>query len=179
MSLRIASESRSAAPEQAAAEVRVSIPLPKQVEIQTTRFGTVRVDPDRIITFRRGLLGFPDWTRYALLQMGEENYFFWLQCVEEPSLAFVITEPGLFLKEYEVPFKEEMRAELELTDPSGGQVFVICNKVGDVITGNLLGPLIVNTANRLAQQVVLTEKRWTTRQPLMQLRASAPLAQSA
>jgi flagellar assembly factor FliW len=58
-------------------------------------------------------------------------------------------------------------------------VFVICNKVDDWLTGNLLGPLVVNTQNRLAQQVVLTEKKWTTRQPLMRLEADVPLAKSA
>jgi flagellar assembly factor FliW len=59
------------------------------------------------------------------------------------------------------------------------QVFVICNKVGEWLTGNLLGPLVVNAHNRLAQQVVLTEKKWTTRQPLMRLEADVPLAKSA
>ena len=59
------------------------------------------------------------------------------------------------------------------------QVFVICNKVDEWLTGNLLGPLVVNAQNRLAQQVVLTEKKWTTRQPLMRLEALVPLAKSA
>ena len=150
-----------------------------ELEIQTTRFGRVTVDADRIITFPRGLLGFPGHRRYALIQAGEENYFYWLQCVEEPNLAFVVTDPNVFFKTYDVPLKEETQQELELTDASFAQTFVICNKVGEWLTGNLLGPIIVNAANRLAQQVVLTEKKWTTRQPLMQLRSEMPLAKSA
>ena len=59
------------------------------------------------------------------------------------------------------------------------QVFVICNNVGEWLTGNLLGPLVVNAENRLAQQVVLTEKKWTTRQPLLKLQSEMPLAKSA
>jgi flagellar assembly factor FliW len=43
----------------------------------------------------------------------------------------------------------------------------------------LLGPLLVNSKNRLATQVVLTEKKWTTRQPLLKLEAQMPLAKSA
>jgi flagellar assembly factor FliW len=150
-----------------------------QIEIQTSRFGTLTVDADRILRFPRGLLGFPNYERYALIQAGEDNYFFWLQCVDEPNLAFVVTDPGIFFKSYEVPMKEETQQELELTDPAFAQTFVICNKVGEWLTGNLLGPIVVNAANRLAQQVVLTEKKWTTRQPLMQLRADQPLAKSA
>ena len=149
------------------------------MEIVTTRFGTLDVDDERIIEFPKGLLGFPERTRYALIQTGEENYFFWLQCVDEPNLAFVVTDPSIFFKEYEVPIKDETQAELGLEDVAFAQVFVICNKVEDWLTGNLLGPIVVNAQNRLAQQVVLTEKKWTTRQPLLKLQAEVPLAKSA
>ncbi len=149
------------------------------MEIQTTRFGRMDVDDERVMTFPRGLLGFPEYNRYALIQTGDENYFFWLQCVDEPNLAFVVTDPTIFFKDYDIPLRDETREELQLTDESFAQVFVICNKVGDWLTGNLLGPILVNAQNRIASQVVLTEKKWTTRQPLMKLQAEVPLAKSA
>lgn len=149
------------------------------MEIESTRFGRLLVDDDRIINFPNGLLGFPDHSRYALIQAGEGNYFLWLQSVDEPGLAFVVADPTLFFKDYEVPVREETQRDLCLGDPAHLQVFVICNKVGDWLTGNLLGPIVVNAENRLAQQVVLTEKRWTTRQPLLRLQAEVPLAKSA
>ena len=149
------------------------------MEIVTSRFGTLNVDDERVITFSKGLLGFPDYTRYALIQTGEENYFFWLQSVDEPNLAFVVTDPSIFFKDYEVPIKDETQAEIQLADLAHAQVFVICNKVDEWLTGNLLGPIIVNAANRMAQQVVLTEKKWTTRQPLLKLQSDVPLAMSA
>lgn len=141
-----------------------------EVTIESSRFGTLTVEAERVITFPRGLLGFPTLTRYALIQAAQENYFFWLQSVEEPTLAFVVTDPSTFFKGYEVPVKEETRQELDLEDESMAQCFVICNKVNGWLTANLLGPILVNAANRTAQQIVLTEKKWTTRQPLMQLR---------
>jgi flagellar assembly factor FliW len=152
-----------------------------EVEVQSSRFGTLTVSTDRIITFPRGLLGYPMLTQYALIQAGEENYFFWLQSTEEPTLAFVVTDPNIFCKGYEVPIKDETRQELELTDDALAQVFVICNKVNGWLTGNMLGPVVVNAANRTALQVVLTEKKWTTRQQLMQMRpvAVAPEAIAA
>src|SRR4029077_20380531 len=113
------------------------------------------------------------------IQTGEENYFFWLQSVDEPNLAFVVTDPSIFFKDYEVPIREETQADLELTNVDFAQVFVICNKVDEWLTGNLLGPIVVNAQNRLAQQGVLTEKSGTTRQPLLKLQAEVPLARSA
>ena len=151
------------------------------MEIESTRFGRLTVDDERVMTFPNGLLGFPDHARYALIQTGEENYFFWLQSVDDPNLAFVVTDPSTFFKEYDVPLREETRQDLrmEAEDDARLQVFVICNKVGEWLTGNLLGPIVVNAQNRLAQQVVLTEKKWTTRQPLLRLQAEVPLAKSA
>ncbi len=148
------------------------------MEIETTRFGRLNVDDERVMKFPRGLLGFPNHTDFALIQTGDENYFFWLQSVNDPNLAFVVTDPTTFFKDYDVPIREEMAADIELTDMRYAQVFVICNKVDEWLTGNLLGPIVVNAANRLAQQVVLTEKRWTTRQPLLRLQAEVPLAKA-
>src|SRR3954471_20341424 len=139
------------------------------MDIATTRFGGLEVNEERIISFPKGLLGFPQHQRYALIQTGEENYFFWLQSVDEPQLAFVVADPAIFFKDYEVPIREETQLALELTDVAATQVFVICNKVDEWLTGNLLGPIVINAANRRASQVVLTEKKWTTRQPLMRM----------
>jgi flagellar assembly factor FliW len=149
------------------------------MDIESTRFGRMSVDDERIITVPKGLLGFPNHTRFALIQTGEENYFFWLQSIDEPNLAFVVTDPSIFFKDYDVPIREETQTELQLSDISHAQVFVICNKVDEWLTGNLLGPIVVNAANRTGQQVVLTEKKWTTRQPLLKLQAEIPLAKSA
>ena len=153
------------------------------MEIDTTRFGVVDVDEDRVLTFPKGLLGFPAAGRYALLQAGEGNYFFWLQSAEDPSLAFVVTDPGTFVRDYRVPPRSETAADLNLPDDldargheEATQTFVICNRQGEWLTGNLLGPVVVNLANRRAVQVVLTEKKWSTRQPLLKLggEAAAP-----
>jgi flagellar assembly factor FliW len=149
------------------------------MEIETTRFGRLGVDDERIINLPHGLLGFPNHTRYALIQTNEENYFFWLQSIDEPALAFVVTDPSIFFRDYEVPIREETQTELQLADTQHAQVFVICNKVEDWLTGNLLGPIVVNAQNRQACQIVLTEKKWTTRQPLLKLQAEVPLAKSA
>jgi len=150
------------------------------MDIQTSRFGMLSVEDDRIMTFPNGLLGFPDQSRYALIQTSDENYFFWLQSIEDPNLAFVITDPSIFFRDYQVPLREELATELEVDDVQQVQMFVICNKVTEWLTGNLLGPLLINVKNRRGTQVVLTDKKWTTRQPLLRLlQPETALAKSA
>jgi flagellar assembly factor FliW len=137
--------------------------------IETTRFGRVEVQEERIITFPKGLLGFPRFSRYELLEQGEGSYFFWLQSVETPDLAFVVTDPALFFADYQVPLKAEQLAEMGVASPEEAQVMVIVNKHENLLTGNLQGPLVINVATRSGEQVVLSERRFTTRVPLVEL----------
>lgn len=139
------------------------------MEVKTTRFGVVQIADDRVIHFPKGLLGFTTQTRFCLLEPGDDACFFWLQSVDEPGLAFVITDPSLFVPEYSVPIRPEQMIELKLNKLEDAQVFVIVNKVDQTLTGNLQGPLVVNTLTRTGEQMVLAEKRWTTRHPLVKV----------
>ena len=147
--------------------------------IQTSRFGQLDVDPDRLITFDDGILGFPDQRRYALVQTGEGSGFYWLQSVDTPDLAFVVCDPRLFVADYQVPVKLEDLECIELRDPDYSQVFIIVNKVGDLLTGNFQGPLVVNVTNRRARQLVLSDKRYSTRHPLTRVRQEQVLGKTA
>lgn len=149
------------------------------MEVQTTRFGLVEIAEDRVICFPKGLLGFPGKERFCLLQPGDDALFFWLQSLDEPELAFVVTDPTLFYQEYSVPIRREQMAELGLEKLEDAQVFVIVNKVGQELTGNLQGPLVVNTLSREGEQLVLADKKWTTRQPLMTVGTPSQQAASA
>jgi flagellar assembly factor FliW len=141
------------------------------MEVRTTRFGVIEIAEDRVIHLPKGLLGFTNQTRFCLLEPGDDACFFWLQSVDEPSLAFVITDPSLFVPEYSVPIRPEQMIELKLNKLEDAQVFVIVNKVDTQLTGNLQGPLVINTMTRTGEQMVLAEKRWTTRHPLVKVAA--------
>jgi flagellar assembly factor FliW len=150
------------------------------MEVRTTRFGVLQIAEDRIIHMPKGLLGFSQYTRYCLLEPGEDSCFFWLQCVDEPALAFVITDPSMFIADYSVPIRPEQMGEMGLGKLEDAQVFVIVNKVDQMLTGNLQGPLVINTVNKVGEQLVLAEKRWTTRHPLVKVGAvAAPAAMIA
>ena len=43
------------------------------MNVETTRFGVVNVDEDRILTFPAGLLGFSSFKKYALLQPHDDE----------------------------------------------------------------------------------------------------------
>ena len=149
------------------------------MEVRTTRFGVIEIAEDRVITFPKGLLGFPGQKRYCLLEPGDDACFFWLQSLDEPSLAFVVTDPSLFVQDYSVPIRKEQMSDLGLEKLDDAQVFCIVNKLEDQLTGNLQGPLVINTLGRVGEQMVLAEKRWTTRHPLVKIGQASSEAVSA
>ena len=146
------------------------------MDVRTTRFGDIEIAEDRVITFPSGLLGFPEMTRYCLLQPGDDACFFWLQSLDDPDLAFVVTDPTLFVSDYSVPVRAEQMEALSLSRIEDAQVFSIVNKVDDKLTGNLQGPLVINTLTRVGEQVVVAERRWTTRHPLVRVAEPARAA---
>ncbi len=121
------------------------------MKVQTTRFGTLDVQEDQVITLVEGLLGFSECTRYTLFadELGEP--FQWMQNLDMPSLAFVVVDPGLILPEYRFSLQREKIKGLEADTVEALQVFVIVTMAANIldITVNLQGPLVINRSNRV------------------------------
>ena len=77
------------------------------MNVASTRFGTVDVPPESLLTFPSGLLGFPEWTSYVILDHDTDAPFKWLHCTEEASLAFVVIDPALFNQNFQVTISPE------------------------------------------------------------------------
>lgn len=149
------------------------------MNVRTTRFGDVEIAEERVITFPKALPGFQERKRFCLLEPTEDACFFWLQSVDDPELAFVVTDPGWFFKDYSVPVRAEQMEDLGLARLEDAQVFIIVNKVDGLLTGNLQGPLVINTVTRVAEQLVLADRKWTTRHTLPTIERPVALAASA
>ena len=118
------------------------------MNLETTRFGNVEIEDDRVITFPSGMLGFSSYSKFVLLQPDEQGVFFWLQSTEAPDLAFVVTDPALWIPDYQANIRKDQMEELGMSELAEAQVLVIVNKRDDVITSNLQGPLVVNVQGR-------------------------------
>jgi flagellar assembly factor FliW len=139
------------------------------MDLATTRFGTVQVEPDRVLDFSTGLLGFSSFTRFALLQPDPDGIFLWLQSVDSPELAFVVTDPSHWCQNFEAVIQREHLAELGLDSVDEARILVIVNKYDEALTANLQGPIVLNVRNRRGMQVVLADRRWTTRREIATL----------
>jgi flagellar assembly factor FliW len=147
------------------------------VKVETTRFGTIEVPQEKIITMARGMLGFPNVKKYCIIQHKENSPFFWYQAVDEPSLAFVITNPWLFKQDYQVDVEiagREMGWDGEGEDV-GLEVYVVVTipkGAPEKMTANLIGPLVLNSETCEAIQIVLPEEKYSHKYPLVRKKAA-------
>jgi len=135
------------------------------MKVKTTRFGDIDVREEDILTFPRGLIGFPHLKRYVLLDHPGGGPFRWLQAVDQPQTAFAITDPLIFFPDYRIPVTLEELKEIRITDPADGVVVVILVVPKDPyrITANLQGPVVINVKERLGMQLVLNVPQYTTK----------------
>ena len=136
------------------------------MKIKTTRFGDVEIADNLILSLPEGILGFEDFKRYIILDhFDKESPFKWLQSVEDPSLAFVITDPLIFVPEYKVKISKEEVNSIELSDASKAIILAIVNIKRDhsEITINLQGPIVINPEEKLAKQVIIRESDYSVR----------------
>ena len=146
------------------------------MQLETTRFGNVEIDEDRVITFPSGLLGFSSYTDFVLLQPDEQGVFFWLQSTETPDLAFVVTDPALWVPDYKANIRREQMEDLGMNEIADAQVLVVVNKRDDLLSANLQGPLVVNVDGKADMQLVLADKKWSTRHELLRVTEPAKAA---
>lgn len=146
------------------------------MKCDSTRFGAFDVKEESILTFPCGLLGFHEYHRYIILDHDTEAPFKWLQSLDEPDLAFVIIDPGLFLADYRIEISREAMSEVRGRERKEMVTAVILTIPSDDpgrVTANLRGPLLMNPQTRLCKQLVLSDE-FPTRYPLFP--AAAPVS---
>ena len=131
------------------------------MRFESARFGPVDVHEDKIILFPRGLPGFPDCTEFVVMDHDTDTPLKWLQCVDRPDVAFLVIEPEQILMSYGLDIPEPVLAFLgwqkETGNPRDVIVFVILTVDDSNLTANLRAPVVVNVANRRAQQMILDD----------------------
>ncbi|WIF96133.1 flagellar assembly protein FliW [Caminicella sporogenes] len=134
------------------------------MKLITRHFGEIEIDESEIIDFPDGILGFEDVKKYVLINNPDpEVPFQWLQSVDEPSLAFVITNPFLFKSDYEFDIPQNILKKLEIEKTEDVAVYsiaVVPDNIRDM-TINLRGPVIINVKKKKAKQIVLDKEEYS------------------
>lgn len=113
--------------------------------------------------------GFPDRSKFALVQLDDDGVLCSLTSLEEPGLRFLVVPPVRFFPDYAPEVDDETAAELGIR--SADDVLVLCVlTAGESLastTANLAAPVLVNTTTCRAAQVVLDDPKLSVATPLV------------
>lgn len=136
--------------------------------VLTKLFGPVDYSEHQVVSFAKGLLGFPSCHAWLLMD-GAKPGTAWLQSTEHGALAFLLVDPFMTFEGFTADLAPADVRRLDARDPADLAVFAIVTLPagrGDEATANLQGPIVINVQARCGAQVVLSEGRWDLREPI-------------
>jgi len=136
--------------------------------IQTVRFGELDVPDEKFIKMQKPILGFERLSIYCLIEKEEFRPFLWFQSVEDPSVAFIIVNPLVFFADYRIEVHSNELAELMISSTDHVETYVIVTIPEDAtrMSANLQGPILINTENNRAKQLVLVNSDYKVKHNL-------------
>jgi flagellar assembly factor FliW len=133
--------------------------------IETGRFGQLKLTEEEMIQIPQGIMGFPELTRFCLVDPADDTLILWLQSLDNPNVVFPVLEPKVFRTDYAVRLSAAELRELKLENVNQAAVLSILTIPSDVtqMTANLKAPLVINLKHQVARQVVLQENEYSVK----------------
>ena len=135
------------------------------MKVKTSRFGELNVVKDQIFRFPEPIAGFETDRRYIIFQTDETSEIYWLQSLDNPEVAFIVTKVDKMVKGYNVPLNKEHVATLKIKEPSDAEIFVmlVVDRENNKVTANLLGPIVLNVKARRGMQIIMQNSDYSIR----------------
>ncbi len=129
-----------------------------------TRFGEVEYDPDNLLHFPAGMIGFPTLHDFIVMPNKKEGPLFWIQSVDDPAIAFVLTDPSNFFLDYHVTPDDSEKNTLQVNDDDECFVLSVVTVPKDQkITLNLAAPILFSPRTNRAIQVILENTKYQSK----------------
>ena len=141
------------------------------MKIHTTRFSTIEIEPDDILFFRNGLLGFEDCRHWVLLADADNSAVAWLQSMQHADIALPVVSPRRFVENYQVKLEPSDVDVLQLNSVDQAYVLGVVSRDDQMLTLNLRAPLVINLDRRIGCQVVTADP-----QPMQYELANLPVS---
>ncbi len=131
------------------------------MKIKTTRFGELEVNPNDIVTFSEGLLGFENLKKYFVVDPGDSTLILWLQSTEDEKVAFPIIEPKIFKPDYIAKLLPADLNGLDLESLQTAKLYAILTIPANVteMSANLKAPVVINSNKKVGKQIVLQDSK--------------------
>ena len=139
------------------------------IKVSTSRFGELEVEEKHVVHFENGIPAFEDEHEFVILPYDEESPYYFMQSLKTPELAFILTIPFLFFPDYAIEIDDETIKELGIKNQDDVTLYsLVTIPNGNVryMTTNLLAPVVLNTENMQAKQLVMDKSNYKTKHRL-------------
>jgi len=136
------------------------------IRFHTSRFGPLKVASEKVINFPDGIPGFEGLKRYILIDHDENGLFKWLQAVDNPDVAFLLTDPFFFKPDYSIHLDVSWPSTIKGRDNDMVVVTVmVCVHHGEepYLTLNLKAPVLFNPAEMSGKQIIIDREDYPLR----------------
>ncbi len=127
------------------------------MKIHTTRFASIEIEPDDILFFRNGLIGFEDCRHWVLLADSDNSSVAWLQSMQHSDVALPVVSPRRFVSGYQVRLEPTDVDMLQLSEVEQAFVLSVVSRNEESLTLNLRAPLVINLDRRIGSQVITVD----------------------
>ena len=132
-----------------------------------TRFGEVEYDPENLLHFPAGLIGLPNLRRFVVMPNKKKGPLFWIQSIDDPDIAFVLTDPTNFFLDYLLEPDTSERQSLHIDENDECFVLTVVTVPPDQnITLNLAAPIFFAPKSNRAIQVIMEGAAYSSKTPL-------------
>lgn len=139
------------------------------MELISKIHGKINYDEKNVITFNKGIPGFSDLKKFVIVDLEGYEPYKLLHSLENFEIALIVTSPYEFYDNYEIDLKEETINNLKIKEASEVKILSTITLNSDVkkITINLQGPIVINTSNKLGEQIILDDSKYKVKTPLV------------
>ena len=141
------------------------------MQVNTRLFGEIDIEEEKIITFEKGIIGFPYMKKFTLLHDEEEGAnagIRYLQSLDEPAFAMPVMDPFSIVPDYNPEVADELLRPLGKFTQDSLFVLVTVTVPREIekISINLQAPLIVNADERKAAQIIMEGSEYKIKFPI-------------
>jgi flagellar assembly factor FliW len=134
-----------------------------------TRFGIIEYEASNLLHFPAGMIGLPNLRNFIVIPPKKDGPLFWIQNVDDPDFAFILTDPGNFFLDYKIQLDESEKNSLQIENAKDCYTLSIVTVPSDQnITINLAAPILYSPETNRAIQVILEDNKYQTKTPLPQ-----------
>lgn len=137
------------------------------MKIETKKFGILDIDETSVIHFPKGLIGFENCHRFALIKNEDFDPFCWLVSLDEKELSLPILNPNLVNPDFDTALSKNLMDHRFIRN-GFNNVFCVVNIDGKLgrFTINLKSPILVNFEEQMGKQFILDTDELMVDQPV-------------